>query len=60
MVNHTVEAGNKDVEEMIRLVYPLLDYVAVREPCSARELEKIGIQRKVAIIPDGVSVIVNQ
>lgn len=54
MVNHTVEAENEDVEDMIRLVYPLLDYVAVREPCSARELERIGFQRKIAVVPDAL------
>jgi len=54
MVNHTVEVEDKEVESMIRLVYPLLDYVAVREPCSKRELERIGIKREIAVVPDAL------
>lgn len=54
IVNHTVETDDDEVEDMIRLVYPLLDYVAVREPWSARELDRIGLKRKVAVVPDAL------
>ena len=54
MVNHTIEAENEDIEAMVRLVYPLLDYIAVREPWSARELHRIGIERDIPVVPDAL------
>ena len=54
IVNHTVDPDHPDAEEMIRLVYPMLDHVAVREPCSARELKRIGFAGQCAVVPDAL------
>ncbi len=54
IINHTVDPGNADAEEMIRTVYPMLDYVSVREPLSIDELRRIGYQGEVRFCPDAL------
>ena len=54
LINHTVDPKNPAAEEMIRNVYPLLDFITVREKLSLEELRKIGIQCKVKFAPDAL------
>lgn len=54
IINHTVDPKNSDAEEMIKYVYPLLDYIAVREPLSIKELRRIGFKGKIVLAPDAL------
>jgi len=53
IINHTVDPNNEDAEEIIKNVYPLLDYIAVREPYSIKTLHKMGI-KNVELVPDAL------
>jgi len=43
LVNHTVDPGNSDADEMIAYIYPELDFVSVREPLSLKKLNEIKV-----------------
>jgi len=53
MVNHAVDPENTDAEEMIKHIYPLVDYVAVRERMSVKVLEKLGVTNG-KFVPDAL------
>lgn len=53
IINHTVDPKNTDAEEIIRNLYPMLDYVAVREPYSIKTLNEIGVYN-VEFVPDAL------
>lgn len=54
VINHTVDPDSEDGIEMVQHVYPMMDYVSVREPLSVGKLEEFGVKRKVAYIPDAL------
>lgn len=54
IINHTVDPKNSDAEGMVKYVYPLLDYIAVREPLSIKELRRIGFKGKIVLAPDAL------
>ena len=54
LVNHTVDPKNADAEEMIRLVYPMLDHISVREQMSLKELVRIGYKGPVEFHADAL------
>jgi polysaccharide pyruvyl transferase WcaK-like protein len=54
LINHTVDPDNNAAREMIKIVYPLLDYISVREPLSVEKLRSIGFKGKVDFIPDAL------
>ena len=44
-LNQTVDlAGNSLLQEVVKKVYSMVDYLAVREPVSQRELQKLGLE----------------
>lgn len=55
IVNHTAELNDviPTMNAMVRLVYPALDLASVREPCSLRNLQEIGVGNAV-LFPDVV------
>lgn len=55
IVNHTahLDGVRPIMPGMIKLAYPELDLVAVREPCSLRNLQSLGIEN-VELFPDVV------
>lgn len=53
VVNHTVDPENFNAEEIIRNIYPLLDYVAVREKYSLNYLKKINVLNT-KFVPDAL------
>lgn len=43
-LNQTVDLGDNDlIKAVVKKVYSMVDYLAVREPVSQRELEKLGL-----------------
>ncbi|MBD3724027.1 MAG: polysaccharide pyruvyl transferase family protein [Campylobacterales bacterium] len=43
-LNQTVDLGNnKLIQDVVKKVYSMVDYLAVREPVSQRELQKLGL-----------------
>ena len=43
-LNQTVDLGNnKFIQDVVKKVYSMVDYLAVREPVSQRELQKLGL-----------------
>jgi len=43
-LNQTVDLGNNDfLKAVVKKVYSMVDYLAVREPVSQRELQKLGL-----------------
>lgn len=44
ILNHTVDPGNRDIFDMIKIIYPMLDGIIVREPKSKKLLEELGIE----------------
>jgi polysaccharide pyruvyl transferase WcaK-like protein len=43
-LNQTVDLGdNKLIQNVVKKVYSMVDYLAVREPVSQRELQKLGL-----------------
>jgi len=52
MINHTVDAGNSDIDEMVCGIYPRLDLVAVREPLSIKYLENLECAGNIHCMPD--------
>jgi polysaccharide pyruvyl transferase WcaK-like protein len=44
IVNHTVASQHKRFDDFIKMAYPLMDYVAVREPISHEYLCGLGIE----------------
>jgi len=43
-LNQTVDLGdNKELQDVVKKVYGMVDYLAVREPISLRELQKLGL-----------------
>lgn len=53
IVNHTVDPGNRDAEEIIKETYPTLDYVSVREPLSINALDSLGY-KDAKLVPDAL------
>ena len=53
IINHTVDPKNIDAEEIIRNLYPILDYIAVRETYSIKTLNKLGVHN-VELVPDAL------
>jgi polysaccharide pyruvyl transferase WcaK-like protein len=53
IINHTVDPKNPDANEIIKNVYPMLDYVAVREPYSIKNLNELGFY-DVELVPDAL------
>lgn len=55
IVNHTAELNDviPTMNAMVRLVHPALDLAAVREPCSLKNLQEIGVGNAV-LFPDVV------
>ncbi|MDI9394564.1 MAG: polysaccharide pyruvyl transferase family protein [Euryarchaeota archaeon] len=53
IINHTVDPNNLDAAEIVKNVYPLLDYVAVREPYSIKNLNELGFYN-VELVPDAL------
>jgi polysaccharide pyruvyl transferase WcaK-like protein len=53
VVNHTVDTGNNEANEIIQQLYPKLDFVAVREKFSLRILKQMGIGNA-TFIPDAL------
>ena len=53
IINHTVDPDNQDAAEIIKNVYPLLDYITVRESFSAEKLRSWGINRA-KLVPDAL------
>jgi len=44
-LNQTVDlGGNVFLQEVVKKVYSIVDYLAVREPVSQRELQKLGLE----------------
>jgi polysaccharide pyruvyl transferase WcaK-like protein len=54
VINHTVDPDSEDGIEMVQQVYPMLDYVAVREPLSIEKLKELGVEKVVDYIPDAL------
>jgi|GEM_PF-544028 len=54
VINHTVDPDSDDGIEMVQQVYPMLDYVAVREPLSISKLKELGVEKAVDYIPDAL------
>lgn len=54
VINHTVDPDSEDGIEMVQNVYPMMDYVAVREPLSIEKLMELGVERSVDYIPDAL------
>ncbi|KIM06050.1 MAG: hypothetical protein KN64_00665 [Sulfurovum sp. AS07-7] len=50
-LNQTVDLGNnKLIQDVVKKVYSMVDYLAVREPVSQRELQKLGLNPE--LVPD--------
>jgi polysaccharide pyruvyl transferase WcaK-like protein len=43
IVNHTVASNHKRFDAFIQMAYPLMDYIAVREPISYDYLQGLGV-----------------
>lgn len=54
VVNHTVDPGNKDIFDMISIIYKELDGIIVREPISKNILYKLNIKNNVEYAPDAL------
>jgi polysaccharide pyruvyl transferase WcaK-like protein len=47
-LNQTVDLGdNKRIQAVVKKIYSMVDYLAVREPVSQRELQKLGLDPEV-------------
>jgi len=47
-LNQTVDLGdNKRIQAVVKKIYSMVDYLAVREPVSQRELQKFGLDPEV-------------
>lgn len=53
IVNHTVDPQNRDIEMLIKEIYPRMDSIYVREPLSKMKLESWGIKNAV-YVPDAL------
>ncbi len=53
IINHTVDPANRDVQEMVQTIYPLMDAVYVREKLSYGLLESWGITNH-EYVPDAL------
>lgn len=53
IINHTVDPGNRDVIEIIKKIYPLMDGIFIRENLSINLLKKWGINNA-RFIPDSL------
>lgn len=53
MINHTVDPQNKDIKEIIRHIYPLLDGIYVRERLSLNLLKSWGVDNA-RFVPDAL------
>lgn len=53
IVNHTIDPANRDIYDIIKVVYPLMDYIYVREMMSLKKLDELGI-RNVSFVPDAL------
>lgn len=53
LVNLTVDPGNRDGLEMVKNVFPLVDYLSTREPLSKIKLEDIAVNNAL-YVPDAL------
>lgn len=53
IVNHTVDPGNRDIVDIIKVVYLMLDLISVRERLSYNKLIDLNINN-VKFIPDSL------
>ncbi len=53
IINHTVDPANRDVQEMIKQIYPLMDGIYVREKLSFELLKNWGIENH-RYVPDAL------
>ena len=51
IINHTVDPGNRDIIEIIKSIYPLMDGIYIRERLSINLLRKWGVENA-KLIPD--------
>ncbi len=53
IVNHTVDPHNRDIEKIIKNLYPTLDSVFVREKYSLKKLHDLGVKHA-KFVPDAL------
>ena len=53
VVNLTIDPGNRDGMEMVKAVFPLVDYLCTREPLSHIKLKENGVNNSI-FVPDAL------